>query len=302
MRIPWDDLEILLTVLEGGSFSAAARALQLTQPTISRRIAALEERLGQPLFRRDAEGAHVTEAGARLLPALGQMARWATESRRIADGFESSPAGPVRIAAPPGTSFDLLVPFAASLRSALPDVQLHIVAGVEYADLSRGQADFAIRARPPTRPDLETYLHGRVQLGVFASKAYASKLLGERREGEPVRLERIDWVAWSYPNESLEPNPTLKRLVPNFRPAFACNDYIVQQHAVARGLGAMVLAATRHPDQSDEPLVQIPTSLALPASDFYVVCAKVARFIPRVDAVLRQLAARLGEVEGISLL
>ena len=72
----------------------------------------LEERLGQPLFRRDAEGAHVTDAGARLLPALSQMAHWATESRRIADGFESNPAGPVRVAAPPGTAFEHMRPRA----------------------------------------------------------------------------------------------------------------------------------------------------------------------------------------------
>ena len=76
MDISWEDAQSFLAVAEQRSFSAAARHLQLGQPTISRRIADLEQRLGSRLFRRGKQGAVLTDSGARLLPAAEQMARW----------------------------------------------------------------------------------------------------------------------------------------------------------------------------------------------------------------------------------
>jgi DNA-binding transcriptional LysR family regulator len=295
MHIPWEDLELLLAVLEEGSFSAAARRLRLTQPTISRRIALVEERVGHSLFRRDVEGAHLTAASARLLPAVQQMARWATESGRIADGFDERPMGDVRIAAPPGTAHELLVPLAERLRRKLPDVALHLITGVQQLDLSRGQADLAVRSIAPTRPDLEVVARRRVQMGVFVSKAHARRL-GSARSMVPAEL---DWIAWAYPNEHVEPNPTLARLIPGFRPAFASNDYVVQLRALARGLGAMVLTKTHHAGQSHPRLVEIQVGLPLPPVDFYVVCAKTSRWVPRIRAVVEELTGLLDEVEGV---
>jgi molybdate transport repressor ModE-like protein len=73
VHIPWDDLHILLMVAETGSLSAAAMKLGVTQPTITRRIAALEERVGEPLVVRKATGATLTAFGERLLEPLRRM-------------------------------------------------------------------------------------------------------------------------------------------------------------------------------------------------------------------------------------
>ena len=88
MNISWEDAQTFLAVAEKRSFSAAARALEVRQPTISRRIANLEERLGTQLFRRGKQGAALTDNGARLLPAAEQMARWAGEFGRLAAGAQ----------------------------------------------------------------------------------------------------------------------------------------------------------------------------------------------------------------------
>src|SRR5690606_7113787 len=75
-----------LAIAETGSFSGAARRLRVTQPTVSRRVAALEELLGRPLFLRDVEGARLTPEGERLLPAAEELARGAAAVQRGVGG------------------------------------------------------------------------------------------------------------------------------------------------------------------------------------------------------------------------
>lgn len=299
MHIPWEDLEIFLTVAEEKSFSAAARRMGLTQPTISRRIGALEQRLERALFRRDVEGAHLTEEGATLHPAALEMARFARELGTVAESFDDRPAGVVRCVAPPGTALELLVPFARDLKDTLPDIDLHVISAVDYLDLSRGQAELALRATRPTQPDLEVLVHARIPMGVFTSKSYAKRL---SKRGFALTPRELDWIAWAYPNEHVEPNPTLGKIIPQFRPAFASNDYNVQCRAVSEGLGAMILPRTRHPDQPYGAFVELDIGLKLPPTDVYLVCAKTMRWVPRVRAVVTQLVERLKSIEGLELL
>lgn len=102
MHTSREDAQSFLAVAEHDSFSAAAGLLGVGQPTISRRIASLEERLGCQLFIRNKLGAQLKEAGAKFLPAAEQMARWAGEFRQLAEGAETEPTGTIRIVAPPG--------------------------------------------------------------------------------------------------------------------------------------------------------------------------------------------------------
>lgn len=295
MDIPWEDLELFLAVAEEQSFSAAARRLGTSQPTVSRRIGALEERLERALFHRAVEGTRLTEEGAMLKPAALQMARFAKELGHVARGFDDRPAGVVRIAVPPGLAHDFLVPFAADLRRTYPDIQLHAVAGIEHLDLSRGEVELAIRARKPGQPDLMVLAQGRVELGVYASPAYARD-----RQGKQT-LESLDWISWAYPNEHLEPTPMLRQRIENFSPVFASNDFNVQTRAVAEGLGVMVLPRAAHQRSLHPSLCELEVGLRLPPAELYLVCAKTLRWAPRVRAVAEQLVAALRKVEGICL-
>ena len=80
-EVNWQDIRLFLAVAEAGSFSAAARNLKLGQPTLSRRIAELEQELGQPLFSRFSQGCQLTALGQKLLPAAKQMAIWMKEGK-----------------------------------------------------------------------------------------------------------------------------------------------------------------------------------------------------------------------------
>src|SRR6185295_16377873 len=108
MDIAWDDVRIFLAVAEAGSVSGAARQLQLGQPTISRRLAEIEEAVGARLFARSVGGASLTPAGERLLAPARKMAEWAGEVLRAAEADDAAPAGLVRLTASPYICFDFL--------------------------------------------------------------------------------------------------------------------------------------------------------------------------------------------------
>src|SRR4029079_13334770 len=108
MDIAWDDVRIFLAVAEAGSVSGAARQLRLGQPTISRRLAEMEQAIGSRLFARGVGGATLTSAGERLLAPAKNMAEWAGEVARAAEADEAAPQGVVRITHPPYPCFHLV--------------------------------------------------------------------------------------------------------------------------------------------------------------------------------------------------
>jgi len=298
MDISWDNAQTFLAVAESRSFSAAATLLGVGQPTISRRIAALETRLGCQLFARGKQGATLTDEGAKLLPAAEQMARWAGEFGRLAQGSEEHPSGTVRIAAPPGLAVEVLAPLAASVREALPEIRLEVLASVDYLDLTRGGADLAIRTREVAEPELATIHSASFEIGVFATRDYEARLnrriADSKRASPPYRIEDLDWITWSFPYENVAPRPMLERVIPDFSPIFASDNYLVLKSALMAGLGVMVLekqGAGLGP--AGPELVELDLGFSLPSSDYYLICAKSMRFVPRVRAVADLLIQRL---------
>lgn len=292
--LSWDDAQVFLAVAEAGTFSAAARELACGQPTISRKIAELESRLGLQLFSRGKQGAQLTDAGARLLPAAEQMARWAGEFERQARGVDAGTAGVVRIAAPPGLSVEFLAPFARRLRDELPELRLEVLASIEHVDLSRGVADLAIRTRPPNEPELTTIARIEMELGVFASPEYARHLPAD------VTPEQVDWITWSFPYLHLEPRPTLERWIDGFTPSFASDNYLVMKSALLHGLGAMILERATHPLADAPELVAIDLGVPLPRGELHLVCARSARFVPRIRAVADRLVGELERIHDLA--
>jgi len=290
--LQWDDLRVLLAVAEAKSFSAAARALQLGQPTVSRRIARLEAQVEAPLFLRGADGAQLTEIGARLVPALERMAEAATEIERLALKDESRPTGRVRVAAPPGLAVDFLAPFATELHARYPELRLEVLAHLRVLDLARGEADLSLRTVCPEARDLVCLAELEMPIGAFATPAYAARL--------PVGygVADVDWIGWAPPHEHLAPNPQLAALIPNFRPAFASDDYLVQVRAAEVGAGAMVLPRVGHPLIRDRGLVELDLDLGRPKGSLHLVCAKSAWVVPRIRAVAELLIEALRRTEG----
>jgi len=295
MDVSWDDVRLFLAIAEHGSLTEASRRLRVGQPTVSRRLAELEESLGYPLFDRSVEGTTLTSQGERWLEPARRMAEWAGELRSTAELTDSAPAGIVRITAAPGVAFDFVAPFARLVRDKYPKLSLQVLARVEYVDLARREADIALRMRLPTQRDL-TVVHSLTHLNdAFVSKGYAKKL------PKNPSLSDIEFIAWAPPFEQFPPNPQLAELLPNFRPAFAADDFIVQMRAAEAGVGAIFMQKVRHRFNRDSNLVPLGLDLGPHASSsLHVVCAKSALGVARVRAVAELLKAELVHAEKLS--
>ena len=168
----WDWYLSFLHVLRLRSLSAAARALGLTQPTLGRHIAALEEALGSPLFTRSPGGLHPTPAALELLPQAEAMHAAAAALRRAASGEAAAAHGTVRLTASEIMSAEVLPPLLAAFHAAHPGIALELHVSNQMDDLLRRDADIAVRHARPAQEALLARRIGTVQLGLFAHRTY----------------------------------------------------------------------------------------------------------------------------------
>lgn len=279
--LSWEDAQTLLTVIECGSFSRAAASLGVGQPTVSRRIQALEERLQQQLFIRGKHGAQATAAASDLQVAAQQMAKWATEFQRIANGAEDKLSGVVKIAAPPGIAVEQIAPFAATLRKLEPNLRLEVLAAIDHVDLTRGTADIAVRTNYPNEPELTCLYEAQTQPKVYGAKSYVATL------DQPCKWEDLDWISWAGQYSSLSPRSMLEKAIPDFKPVFASDDFLVQKAAAIAGLGAMILGESNTLKESG--LVEIDIGVKLPTISLYLVCAKSMSHMRKIQKVSQHL-------------
>jgi DNA-binding transcriptional LysR family regulator len=282
MGLAWDDVQLFLAIAETGSLSAASKRLKVGQPTVSRRLAEMEYRLGAQLFQRRVSGAVLTSAGERLMEPARHMAGWAAEVERAAEfmGSAPGPRGLIRVTAPPSFAFDFLAPLAREVRERYPELRLEVLSSVERLDLARGEADLALRVE--STPSKELVVLGGVTFAtaVMVAKSYAARLPRKPQLGE------LDWIAWAPPFEDVVPNPQLRSLIPHFRPAFTSDNYLVQLRACEAGLGAMPLGRAWHRFSLFSSLVPLDVDLGpYRQSTLQLLCAKSALAVPRVRAV-----------------
>ncbi|MCB9763885.1 MAG: LysR family transcriptional regulator [Alphaproteobacteria bacterium] len=172
----WNRARAFLVTAEEGSFSAAARALGSTQPTVSRQVAALEEELGVTLFARVGTRLELTEGGLGLIEHVRPMGQAAAKVSLAAAGASDVVEGPVTLTAGEVTCAFVLPPVIAALRVDHPGIAVELVASNELRDLHRREADIAVRSVRPTHPDLFARRVRDVKAALFASRAYVERV------------------------------------------------------------------------------------------------------------------------------
>ncbi|GAA6199835.1 LysR family transcriptional regulator [Aquicoccus sp. SU-CL01552] len=180
IRFDWNQARAFLVTAEEGSLSAAARALGMTQPTLGRQVAALEERLGVQLFDRTGRALQLTEAGLELLEQVRHMGEAAGQFSLIATGQSEAIEGHVTITAGDITAALILPPALIRLSREAPGITVEVVASNEVQNLRRREADIAIRHLRPDQPDLIARKLRQEEARCYATGAYLA------RYGEPT--------------------------------------------------------------------------------------------------------------------
>ncbi|MBL8949772.1 MAG: LysR family transcriptional regulator [Myxococcaceae bacterium] len=170
----WDDLRCLQAALETKSLVAAARRLGVKHTTIGRRLQALEDVLGAPLFLRGPDGLRATGLAERLRPLVEATSLSVETLVRAAAADQSQ----LRIAVPSGFT-KVLAPVIAKLRRAEPGLTLNVLSGSAPVNLRRGEADVALRYSTLTDPDLVSRRLRETTFYLYAAKGYrGSDLIG----------------------------------------------------------------------------------------------------------------------------
>jgi DNA-binding transcriptional LysR family regulator len=171
----WNQVRAFLVSAEEGSFSAASRALGLTQPTLGRQVAALEERLGVTLFERLGRSLSLTQSGLELLDHVRAMGDAASRLSLTASGQSQRIEGRVCITTTDVFAIYLLPDALRRLREAAPGIEIEIVASNDVRDLRRREADIAIRHGRPDQPDLIARLLRETTVCLYASTGYLDR-------------------------------------------------------------------------------------------------------------------------------
>jgi DNA-binding transcriptional LysR family regulator len=181
----WDHYRSFLAVARRGSLSAAARELELTQPTLGRHIAALEESLGTDLFTRSQAGLRPTRAALELMPHAEAMAAAAEAMQRAASGEAQDARGAVRLTASEMVGVEVLPPMLTAFGAAHPQIEIELVLSNLTQDLLRREADIAVRMVAPTQKALIARKLGKIAVGLFAHRDYLA------RHGRPKTLDDL---------------------------------------------------------------------------------------------------------------
>jgi DNA-binding transcriptional LysR family regulator len=281
-NLDWDDLRYFLAAARSGSLSAASRELGSNQPTVGRRIAALEQVLGFRLFQRHPHGLTLTEDGQRILEAATAMDDLAAGLARVMPQ-EGELGGTVRVAAPEGLAVALITPALAGFARAHPALDLVVQPAVTSADLVRGEADVAIRLYRPEVADLVIRRLRVMEFGLYAAEEYLSRY-GVPRKLEELRAHRF--ISYGPQLQGQEDNIWLLSMVPDARMVFRSDSTLTRLAAAEAGFGIAVLP---HMVAGDR-LQRVLPGVTAPAREIWLVVHRDLKDIPRVRAVMEFLS------------
>ncbi len=283
----WNRARAFLVTAEEGSFSAAARALGTTQPTVGRQIAALEEELSVTLFERVGTSLALTRSGIDLVEHVRAMHEAATRVSLAATGQSSSIVGSVCITASEAISAYLLPPIVARLRREHPGIELELVASNKARDLHRREADIAVRNFRVSQPDLIAQKLRDSHAHMYAAPSY----LERAKIASPRDLSRAELFAFDRTDIMIDGLRTLGVEVTREQFPIVTENHLVQWELCKQGVGICIMME----EIGDaEPRVRrvLPSLAPLPIP-MWLVCHRELRTSRRIRLVYDLLAESL---------
>jgi DNA-binding transcriptional LysR family regulator len=186
MSLDWEKLRLFDVVAEAGSFTEAARRLHMSQPALSRQIAALEDSLGAKLFHRHARGLAMTHEGEQLRSATSDMHERVDKAAQAIDASRERPTGAIRLTTTVSFGSTWLARQLGDFLDLFPDISVHLMLTDADLDLAKREADVAIRFHRPFQSELMQRPLAGIRHYLVASPDYIA------RHGEPRHVNDLD--------------------------------------------------------------------------------------------------------------
>jgi len=268
----WDQLRYALALAQGATLSAAARQLGVDHSTIARRIDALERRLGRPIFERTPDGFTATPLGATVIAAAERIAgEIETLARRI-EGADTALTGSIRLTTTGYFAAHLFAPALAAFRETYPGLDVELIADNRNLDLSRREADLAVRMSRPDTPGIVAR-----RLCQIGSACYAAS-------GDARPFAEQDFLAYDDSMANAPAQRYLLSLVPETRIVLRANALLSLIQAARAGLGCTVLPCIA--GDAEPGLRRVAAPRAMPSGELWLLYHEDLRRSPRLRAAV----------------
>jgi DNA-binding transcriptional LysR family regulator len=289
MIADWEDLRVFLSLSREGNLTATARRLEVSHPTVARRIKSLEDTIGARLFDRLPDRFALTAAGEELLADAQAMEQAAESIHRRSAGLTDTAHGTVRVSAGEAmTAF--LARHLPRLRQKLQCVEFELVASHMLANLSRREADLLIREQVPDLASIVTRRLGRVAYAVYGSRKL--KVADAARES----MRRMPWIGFDDEHDYMPGQSWVLELLDGARPAMRVNNWLVLHEGARAGAGLAVLPC--YLGDGDPALRRVGPILKDVAADQWLLVHRDLRDLARVRAVIDVLVRLFHEERG----
>ncbi|MGV6820193.1 MAG: LysR family transcriptional regulator [Parvularcula sp.] len=284
----WNKARAFLVTAEEGSLSAAARALGMNQPTLSRQVSTLEEDLGVTLFERIGKGLELTPHGEQLVDHVRRMGEAAMQFSLTVSGQIDQIEGWVAISASDAVSTFLLPKMVRAIKKAEPGIRIEIIASNTTSDLRRREADIAIRHTAPTEPDLISKKVREVNCWLYSTREYLWTIgtltsLDDLRRAAFVGFGDIPALVSGLVQMGIPVSTD------NFH--LSCENGVVAWDLVKQGMGVGLVTediAVMHPELIKVPIPHDPIVI-----NYWLVAHKELRTNRRIRFVFDHLAKSL---------
>lgn len=282
--IDWDDLRFFLALTRHRTLSAAAKALNVAQSTVGRRLTSLEASLGVRLLNRTPDGYVPTLAGQDVSETVERLEIGVLALERTIGGRDTRLAGVVRVTCAEVVGLHLLAPGLTSLHTLHPDIMIELIPNPPELSLAKREAEISVRLRQPEQHELVVRRIGTLAFGLYASPAYLE------RHGE---LDLADGCAGHHLITQIEDVQNIAQtgwltdLAPRARVAMQTSSHETAFVAALHHGGLACLARFR---ADPEPgLISLTLPSPVPSAGIWLVVHKDNRDIPRIRIVLTRI-------------
>ncbi len=238
IKFDWNRARALFVTVEEGSLSGAAKALNMSQPTLGRQISSLEKELGVSLFERVGRGYKITPIGTELYEHVKTMVEAANNISLVASSRSQSIEGRVTISATNAMSAYVLPALIHRLRQKEPGIQVELVSTNAISDLRKREADIAIRNVEPAHPELFLKKLKKTHAYLYANPKYLEKIAPIKKNSD---LKKGAFIGFANNYEYIEGLKSIGVELTNKNFHIFSDDHIFHWEMVKQGAGIGIM-------------------------------------------------------------
>ena len=284
------DLEALLAVTRGGNLADAGKRLNVDASTVFRTVQRIEKRLGQTLFTRSRSGYLANDTALQIVSHAERIETELEAARTASQSAGDEVSGLVRLTTTDAVLYNVVFPNLAGLAALHPHLRLELLASYEMANLSKRDADIAIRAT--TRPPEHLIGHklGRLGMAMYASTSLirSAGKAGANDKRAPADLSAFDWIAV---DDAIPEHPSIqwrKKNYPKVVPRYFVNSHVAVGEMVRAGLGVGMLSTYKSRD--DPNLLALTPPLKDCEIELWILTHPESRHLRRISAAYNYFA------------